>query len=140
MDANRQRKRHKMATATKEKKRKAVKNVGLGVVHIQATFNNTLITVTDKVGNVLASRSSGGLGFSGSKKSTPFAAAEVAKVLVDKMKDMGITQAEVVVKGVGSGRDSALRVLGGSGVDILSIADRTPVPHNGCRPRKERRA
>lgn len=126
---------------TSTKKKKVVKrNIGLGVVYIQASFNNTLITITDKTGNVLAWKSSGTQGFSGSKKSTPYAAAEVTKVLIDSMKDMSISQAEVVVKGVGSGRDSALRVLGGSGIDILSITDKTPVPHNGCRPRKARRA
>lgn len=126
-------------TPTKRKKRLA-KNIGLGLVHINASFNNTLISISDKTGNIVAWRSSGVHGFNGSKKSTPYAAAEVMKVLVDRMKDIGISQVEVIIKGVGSGRDATLRVLGSSGIDILSIADRTPIPHNGCRPRKARRA
>lgn len=128
----------KKATTTKTK-RKVRKAVGLAVVHVNASFNNTHITVTDKTGNVVAWRTSGSEGFSGSKKSTPFAAAQVMKVIIDKMKVFGVTQAEVIISGIGSGRESALRVLGGSGIDILSITDKTPVPHNGCRPRKTRR-
>lgn len=129
----------KEKATSKTKKRRVHKNVGLGMIYVQASFNNTLITLTDKGGNALAWRSSGSSGFSGSKKSTPFAAAEVMKHLIENMKGMGVSQAEVVVKGVGSGRDAALRVLAGSGIDILSITDKTPVAHNGCRPRKERR-
>ena len=128
----------KKATTTKTK-RKVRKAVGLAVVHVNASFNNTHITVVDKTGNVVAWRTSGSEGFSGSKKSTPFAAAQVMKVIIDKMKVFGVTQAEVIISGIGSGRESALRVLGGSGIDILSITDKTPVPHNGCRPRKTRR-
>lgn len=128
----------KKATTTKTK-RKVRKAVGLAVVHVNASFNNTHITVADKTGNVVAWRTSGSEGFSGSKKSTPFAAAQVMKVIIDKMKVFGVTQAEVIISGIGSGRESALRVLGGSGIDILSITDKTPVPHNGCRPRKTRR-
>lgn len=126
-------------TPTKTVKRKVKKAIGLAVVHINASFNNTHITVTDKSGNVVAWRTSGSEGFSGSKKSTPFAAAQVMKVIIDKMKLFMVTQAEVIISGIGSGRESALRVLGGSGIDILSITDQTPVPHNGCRPRKTRR-
>ena len=126
-------------TTTKPTKRKVKKAIGLAVVHVNASFNNTHITITDKAGNVVAWRTSGSEGFSGSKKSTPFAAAQVMKVMIDKMKLFMVTQAEVVISGIGSGRESALRVLGGSGIDILSITDKTPVPHNGCRPRKSRR-
>lgn len=125
--------------ATKPTKRKTKKTVGLAVIHVNASFNNTHITVTDKAGNVVAWRTSGSEGFSGSKKSTPFAAAQVMKVMIDKMKQFMVTQAEVIISGIGSGRESALRVLGGSGIDIISITDRTPIPHNGCRPRKSRR-
>lgn len=126
-------------TKTTATKRKVKRALGLAVVHIHASFNNTHITISDKAGNVVAWRTSGSEGFSGSKKSTPFAAAQVMKTLIDKMKLFAVTQAEVVIRGIGSGRESALRVLGGSGIDILSITDRTPIPHNGCRPRKTRR-
>lgn len=99
-----------------------------------------MLTLTDKEGNTLAWSSSGKEGFSGSKKSTPFAAAQVTKTITEAMKKMGITQLEIVASGVGNGRDSALRMVSSSGADIISIADRTPLPHNGCRPRKSRRA
>lgn len=120
-------------------KRKAKRSLGLAVININASFNNTHITVADRAGEVVAWRTAGAEGFSGSKKSTPFAAAQVMKVMIDKMKQLAVTQAEVIISGIGSGRESALRVLGGSGIDILSITDKTPVPHNGCRPRKSRR-
>lgn len=125
-----------MAKATKIKK----KSIGLGVLYVNASFNNTMLTLTDKEGNTLAWSSSGKEGFSGSKKSTPFAAAQVTKTITEAMKKMGITQLEIVASGVGNGRDSALRMISSSGADIISIADRTPMPHNGCRPRKSRRA
>jgi len=115
------------------------KSVGLGVLHINATFNNTMLTLTDKEGNALAWSSSGKEGFSGSKKSTPFAAAQVTKTITEAMKKMGVTQLEIAVSGVGNGRDSALRMISSSGADIISISDRTPMPHNGCRSRKSRR-
>ena len=115
------------------------KNVGLGIIHINASFNNTMVSLSDKDGNVLTWSSSGREGFSGSKKSTPFAAAQITKNVIDEMKKVGVTQIEVVVSGIGNGRDSALRVVGGSGADILSITDKTPLPHNGCRPKKSRR-
>jgi len=115
------------------------KNIGLGVIHVHASFNNTMVSITDKAGAALGWASAGAEGFTSSKKSTPFAAAQVTKIIVDKMKASGVTQIEVVVSGIGGGRDSALRMLGSSGVDILSITDKTPVPHNGCRPRKSRR-
>lgn len=125
-----------MAKTTKIKK----KSIGLGVLYVNASFNNTMLTLTDKEGNTLAWSSSGREGFSGSKKSTPFAAAQVTKTITEAMKKMGITQLEIVASGVGNGRDSALRMVSSSGADIISIADRTPMPHNGCRPRKSRRA
>ena len=123
----------------KVKSKTKAKNVGLGILHINATFNNTMLSLSDKDGNVLFWSSSGREGFSGSKKSTPFAAAQIAKNVIEQMKKMGVTQIEIVVSGIGNGRDSALRVTGSSGVDILSITDKTPLPHNGCRPRKSRR-
>jgi len=123
----------------KVKTKTKTKNVGLGILHINASFNNTMISLSDKDGNILSWSSSGREGFSGSKKSTPFAAAQIAKNVIDEMKKMGVTQVEIVVSGIGNGRDSALRVVGSSGVDILSITDKTPLPHNGCRPRKSRR-
>ncbi|MDO8471695.1 MAG: 30S ribosomal protein S11 [bacterium] len=125
-----------MAKATKTKK----KSIGLGVLYVNASFNNTMLTLTDKEGDTLAWSSSGKEGFSGSKKSTPFAAAQVTKTIIEAMKKMGITQLEIIASGVGNGRDSALRMVSSSGADIISIADRTPMPHNGCRPRKSRRA
>ena len=125
---------------TVSRRKKVVrKNVGLGVVHVHASFNNTMVSLTDKSGAAIGWASAGAEGFNSSKKSTPFAAAQVTKLIVDKMKAVGVTQIEVVVAGIGGGRDSALRMLGASGVDILSITDKTPVPHNGCRPRKSRR-
>ncbi len=114
-------------------------NVGLGILHVNASFNNTMLSLSDKNGNILTWSSSGREGFTGSKKSTPFAAAQIAKNIIEQMKKMGVTQIEIVVSGIGNGRDSALRVIGGSGIDILSITDKTPLPHNGCRPRKSRR-
>lgn len=106
---------------------------------IQATFNNTLVALTDKSGNVLMSSSSGALGFKGAKKGTPFAAAKIGEVLSEKAKMMGLREIDVVVKGVGSGRESAIRAFAAAGIDILSIKDKTPVPFNGPRPKKPRR-
>ncbi|MBP9821646.1 MAG: 30S ribosomal protein S11 [Candidatus Pacebacteria bacterium] len=106
---------------------------------IQATFNNTLVALTDKAGNVLMSSSSGALGFKGAKKGTPFAAAKIGEVLSEKAKMMGLREIDVVVKGVGSGRESAIRAFAAAGIDILSIKDKTPVPFNGPRPKKPRR-
>ncbi len=106
---------------------------------IQATFNNTLVALTDKAGNVLMSSSSGALGFKGAKKGIPFAAAKIGEVLSEKAKMMGLREIDVVVKGVGSGRESAIRAFAAAGIDILSIKDKTPVPFNGPRPKKPRR-
>lgn len=132
-----------MATPTKQqssKKKKAVrKNVGLGIAFVTSTFNNTHVTITDSVGNVLAWQTSGVSGFKGSRKSTPFAATQVTVAVLERIKPMGITHIEVRVSGVGTGRDAALRALTTSGMTIHTIRDITPLPHNGCRPSKARR-
>lgn len=108
-------------------------------VFIQATYNNVMITITDLGGNVLAWGTSGSLGFKGPKKATPFAASKVAETLVEKIKKIGIRDLYILINGIGSGRESAIRVFGARGFNILSIKDTTPIPHNGCRPRKPRR-
>jgi small subunit ribosomal protein S11 len=115
------------------------KKIETGKVFINASYNNTVITVTDSVGNVLAWSSAGALGFSGPKKATPFAASKIVAALSEKMKKSGPFNLDVVVKGVGSGRDSAVRTFAAQGFNILSIKDATPVPHNGPRPPKTRR-
>ena len=111
----------------------------LGVAHVQATFNNTIVTITDMSGNVIAWSSAGAQGFKGSRKSTPFAAQGAAEKAAQKARDMGMKKMEVHVKGPGSGRESAIRSLQIGGIEILVIRDKTPIPHNGCRPRKRRR-
>ena len=110
-----------------------------GVAHIRATFNNTIITISDTSGNVIAWSSAGAQGFKGSRKSTPFAAQVAADKVAQKAKDMGMRKLEVHVKGPGSGRESAIRSLQAAGMEIIVIRDKTPIPHNGCRPRKRRR-
>jgi len=120
-------------------KRKDRKNITEGRAYIVATFNNTIITLTDKGGNTLAWSSSGARGFKGSRKSTPFAAQMAADDAVEKAKEHGLQSVEVDVKGPGSGRESALRALQAAGLTITSIRDVTPIPHNGCRPPKRRR-
>ncbi|HWI41717.1 MAG TPA: 30S ribosomal protein S11 [Verrucomicrobiae bacterium] len=120
-------------------KKKEKKNVPNGVAHIQATFNNTMITITDQAGNVLAWSSSGSKGFKGSRKSTPFAAQMAAEDAARKAQEHGVRNIEVYVKGPGSGRESALRALQATGFNISFIKDVTPIPHNGCRPPKRRR-
>ncbi len=110
-----------------------------GNVYIQATYNNTIVTVTDEKGNVVTWMSAGSLGFSGPKKATPFAAAKVAEAVVEKIKKSGPFEVKVFVKGVGSGRDSAVRTLAARGLNVTSIKDMTPVPHNGPKPKKVRR-
>lgn len=127
-----------MATA-KTKKRKEKKSVYEGNVYIQATFNNTIVTVTDLNGNAIAWASSGGLGFRGAKKSTPFAAQTVAEAAIQKALTYGLREVHVYVKGPGMGRENAIRALGVVGLKVKSIHDVTPIPHNGCRPRKTRR-
>ena len=121
------------------KKKKVKKNVPVGIVHIQATFNNTLVTVTDPSGDVIAWSSSGCNGFKNSRKSTPFAAQVTAEQAVKKAKEMGVRTVSILIKGPGAGRESALRAISGCGVTVTSIKDITPVPHTGCRARKSRR-
>ncbi|MCJ7538950.1 MAG: 30S ribosomal protein S11 [Desulfobacterales bacterium] len=120
-------------------KRKEKKNIPTGIVHIQSTFNNTIVTITDPSGNVVAWSSSGVQGFKGSRKSTPFAAQVAAEDAARKAMEHGMKNVEVYVKGPGSGRESALRSLQAAGFNIVMIKDVTPIPHNGCRPPKRRR-
>ena len=120
-------------------KKKVKKNIANGVVHIQSTFNNTIVTVTDSVGNVVAWSSAGVQGFKGSRKSTPFAAQLAAQDAARKAMEHGMRSVEVYVKGPGPGRESALRALQATGFNVLMIKDVTPSPHNGCRPPKRRR-
>ena len=120
-------------------KKKVKKNVQTGVAHIQSTFNNTIITITDPSGGALAWASAGQQGFKGSRKSTPFAAQVAAEECAKKAMDHGIRQLSIQVKGPGSGRESAVRALQAQGIKITSIRDVTPIPHNGCRPPKRRR-
>lgn len=120
-------------------KKKEKKNISTGVVHIQSTFNNTIVTITDMTGNTISWAAAGGQGFKGSRKSTPFAAQLAAQDAAEKAKEHGMKNVEVYVKGPGSGRESALRALQAAGFTILMIKDVTPVPHNGCRPPKRRR-
>ena len=129
------------AKTTKKKtfKKKEKKIVPAGIVHVQASFNNTIITFTDLSGNVLAWSSSGSLGFRGSRKGTPFAAQQASLTAANKVKEYGLRSAEVRVSGPGAGRESAVRALATAGIEVRHIKDRTPIPHNGCRPPKKRR-
>ena len=120
-------------------KKKEKKSVPVGLVHVQASFNNTIITVTDPMGNVIAWSSSGSLGFRGSRKGTPFAAQQASLTAANKSKEAGLRSVEVYVAGPGAGRESAVRALATAGLEVRSIKDRTPIPHNGCRPPKRRR-
>jgi small subunit ribosomal protein S11 len=130
-----------MATAKRKKgsRRKEKKNVPFGIAHIHATFNNTIITITDPNGNVLAWSSTGCNNFKGSRKGTPFAAQIAAQAAATSAKEHGVRQVEVRVKGPGSGRESSIRALQAGGLEVKSIKDVTPVPHNGCRAPKRRR-
>ncbi len=127
-----------MATPRKTKK-KIKRTVSTGIVHIQSTFNNTIVTITDNEGNVLIWSSAGIKGFKGSKKGTPFAAQLAAEDATKKAMDLGMKTIVVYVKGPGAGRESAIRAIQGTGIKILAIKDVTPIPHNGCRPPKKRR-
>src|SRR4051794_35198981 len=120
-------------------KKKAKKNIAKGVAHIKATFNNTLICITDKTGAAVCWATAGTIGYKGSRKSTPFAAQRAAEEVANKAKKHGIREVKVRVKGPGAGRESAIRALKASGLEIKSIEDVTPLPHNGCRPKKKRR-
>lgn len=132
----------KAAPTTKAKKvvrRKEKRNVPHGVAHIQATFNNTIVTITDQVGNVLAWSSAGRAGFKGSRKGTPFAAQMASTNAVTLAKEHGVKSVDVRVMGPGAGRESSIRALAATGLEVRSIKDVTPIPHNGCRPPKRRR-
>ena len=120
-------------------KRKEKKNVPFGIVHIQATFNNTIVTIADTQGNTVSWKSSGSLGFRGSRKGTPFAAQQAASNAATMARDHGMRAVEVRVAGPGSGRESAIRALAAAGLEVKAIRDVTPIPHNGCRPPKRRR-
>ena len=120
-------------------KKKIKRNVPRGIAFIKATFNNTIITITDPNGDVLCWDSAGTIGYKGSRKSTPFAAQRAAEACAQKAKKLGVREIEVKVKGPGAGRESAIRALQAAGLDIRAIEDTTPLPHNGCRPRKKRR-
>jgi small subunit ribosomal protein S11 len=129
-----------VAKVTKSKsKKKEKKNIASGIVHIQATFNNTIVTISDKQGNTISWSSAGSLDFRGAKKSTPFAAQVTAEDAARKAIEQGLREVDVYVKGPGSGRESAIRTLQVVGLKINMIKDVTPIPHNGCRPRKRRR-
>ncbi len=123
----------------KAKKKKVVKQVPRGSAYIQATYNNTILTITDPNGAVLGWSSSGSTGFKGPKKATPYAASVVVKDLMAKIADCGLREVNVFVKGIGGGRESAIRALHANGLNVLNITDTTPIPHNGCRPPKRRR-
>ena len=129
-----------MADGKRRKSRKKGKKVDeLGVAHIRATFNNTIVTLTDTKGNVISWASAGRSGYKGSKKSTPFAAQLAAEASAKEAMDMGLRRVEVQVKGPGSGREAAIRSLQAAGLEVTAIRDVTPIPHNGCRPPKRRR-
>jgi len=127
------------AARNKKFKKRERKNVPFGVVHIQASFNNTIVTITDQQGNTLSWKSSGSLGFRGSRKGTPFAAQQAAMNAANMARDHGVRSVDVRVAGPGSGRESAVRALAAAGIEVRSIRDVTPIPHNGCRPPKRRR-
>jgi small subunit ribosomal protein S11 len=121
------------------KKKKVRRSVSKGIAHVKATFNNTIITITDPTGNVLCQDSAGTIGFKGSRKSTPFAAQRAAEACAEKAIKMGMHEVEVKVKGPGSGRESAITALQAAGLRVIAIEDVTPIPHDGCRPPKRRR-
>ncbi|MCQ2506631.1 MAG: 30S ribosomal protein S11 [Lachnospiraceae bacterium] len=127
------------STAKKTAKRRVKKNIERGQAHIQASFNNTIVTLTDTQGNAISWASAGGLGFRGSKKSTPFAAQTAAETAAKAALPHGLKSVDVFVKGPGQGREAAIRALQANGINVTSIMDVTPVPHNGCRPPKRRR-
>lgn len=129
----------KKTTAARRVKRKDKKNIPYGVAHIQSTFNNTIVTITDQQGNTISWGSAGGMGFKGSRKSTPFAAQITASSVAKSAQEHGVAKVDVLVKGIGSGRETAVRSLQAAGLEIGSVTDITPIPHNGCRPRKRRR-
>ena len=121
------------------KKKKIKKNIASGVVHIHSTFNNTIISITDQTGNIISWCSTGIVGFKGTKKGTPYAAQEAARNAANKAIEHGLKEVVVIVKGPGAGRETAIRAIQNAGIEITMIQDKTPLPHNGCRPRKKRR-
>ena len=142
LDKQRKRAVSKKTVVNKDKKpkRKKVKRiVKRGQAHIQATYNNTIVTISDLNGNVIAQSSAGESGFKGPKKATPYAATIIVRNVVEKIKSFGVQELDVFVRGVGSGRESAVRALHANGINVMSIKDVTPIPHNGCRPKKPRR-
>ena len=130
-----------MAVAKKKvvRKKKVTKNLNKGMAHIHSSFNNTIVTITDEVGNAVSWSSAGSLGLSGSRKSTPYAAQQAAEIAAKSAKEQGINSVEVFVKGPGNGRETAIRAIQAAGIDITMIKDVSPIPHNGCRPPKRRR-
>jgi len=129
----------KKTTAVRRVKRKDRKSIPYGIAHIQSTFNNTIVNITDQQGNTIAWGSAGAMGFKGSRKSTPFAAQITASNVARAAQEHGVVKVDVMVKGIGAGRETAVRSLQAAGLEIGAIMDVTPVPHNGCRPRKRRR-
>ena len=127
------------ATTKVRKKKKVRLSYNEGVAHIHSSFNNTIVSLTDKAGNLLTWSSGGKIGYKGSKKSTPFAAQLAAEEVATAALEMGVNKVKVIVKGPGGGRESAIRALNANGIEITLIEDKTPIPHNGCRPRKTRR-
>lgn len=125
--------------AAKSRRKKVQRHVTTGCAYVQSTYNNTIVTLTDMEGNVLSWSSAGHCGFRGPKKATPYAASVIVKSAVDKIPDVGLKDVHVFVKGVGQGRESAVRAFNANGLNILSIKDVTPIPHNGCRPPRPRR-
>jgi len=129
----------KPAAGGRRPKRRERKNVAYGVAHIKSSFNNTVITITDQQGNTIAWASSGNVGFKGSRKSTPFAAQLAAETVARRAMEHGVRKVDVMVKGPGSGRETAIRTIQNTGIEVVGIKDVTPIPHNGCRPPKRRR-
>jgi len=129
----------KRESSIQRKKRKAKKVEPVAIAHIKSTFNNTIVTITDLKGNTIAWASSGTVGFSGTRKGTPFAASKAAEAAAKEAKDLGVQKVEVWVKGPGPGREAAIRALQSAGLQVFAIRDVTPIPHNGCRPPKRRR-
>ena len=129
----------KPAAGGRRPKRRERKNIAYGVAHIKSSFNNTIITITDQQGNALAWASAGNVGFKGSRKSTPFAAQLAAETVARRAMEHGVRKVDVLVKGPGSGRETAIRTIQNTGIEVVGIKDVTPIPHNGCRPKKRRR-
>lgn len=138
-EAGEQSEKKEAKKAAPKKKKRAVKQISQGRAYIQATYNNTIITLTDANGNAIGWSSAGHMGFRGPKKATPYAASVIVKDVADKCREFGLRDVAVFVSGVGSGREAAVRALNANGLNVLSIKDLTPIPHNGCRPRKARR-